>query len=145
MKNSELGNNQELLEFGQKWELAANQIQELLEIVARRDEQLSRSGLGGFEGPGEIVTMDKLKLAIANIVEETSKRLRQVAPPDDLLWDTEEVASYLHRSKQTVVQVTSLPSFPKGIRIPYADGTRSRPLYLATEVIAWTRKQKDRN
>lgn len=63
----------------------------------------------------------------------------------EVLWDMGDIAAYLKRNPQVVRErMACLPSFPKSIRLPSASG-RSQPLYLAEEVIAWTRKFKDKN
>lgn len=56
------------------------------------------------------------------------------------LWDTNDIANYLHRSKDRVYSdIVCLPSFPKPIRLPVKG--RAQALYKAREVIAWTEKQ----
>lgn len=81
------------------------------------------------------------------ILEKLLERLTAViqppAPPQPIsiaLWDTNDIAAYLHRSKDRVyTDIVCLPSFPKPIRLP-VPGRRPQALYKAREVIAWAEK-----
>lgn len=56
------------------------------------------------------------------------------------LWDTNDIAAYLKRSRERVYSdIVCLPTFPKPIRLPVKG--RAQALYKAREVIAWTEKQ----
>ena len=75
--------------------------------------------------------------------------LREVLVPglrkDEVLWDISTIAQYLKREPQVVRErMACLPSFPKSIRVPTKTG-RAQPLFLAEEVIAWTKQFKDKN
>lgn len=82
------------------------------------------------------------------ILEKLLERLSTVMPaPAPLpaqpisiaLWDTKEIATYLHRSVDRVYSdIVCLPSFPKPIRLPTKG--RAQALYKAREVIAWAEK-----
>ncbi|MBZ2208509.1 hypothetical protein [Massilia soli] len=64
---------------------------------------------------------------------------------EEVLWDIATIALYLKREPQVVRErMACLPSFPKSIRLPTKTG-RAQPLFLAEEVIAWTKKYKDKN
>jgi hypothetical protein len=59
------------------------------------------------------------------------------------LWDTNDIAVYLHRSKDRVYSdIVCLPTFPKPIRLPVKG--RAQALYKAREVIAWAEKLQTR-
>lgn len=77
-------------------------------------------------------------------IEKLIEPSREPLPLEDKLWDSEDVAHYLKRNTQVVRErIASLPSFPKAIRLPSSG--RARPLYIAGEVIAWAKKQKEKN
>lgn len=64
---------------------------------------------------------------------------------EEVLWDISTIAQYLKRDPQVVRErMACLPSFPKSIRLPTKTG-RAQPLFLAEEVIAWTKQFKDKN
>lgn len=64
---------------------------------------------------------------------------------EEVLWDISTIAQYLKRDPQVVLEcMACLPSFPKAIRLPTKTG-KAQPLFLAEEVIAWTKKFKDKN
>ena len=64
---------------------------------------------------------------------------------EEVLWDISTIAQYLKRDPQVVRErMACLPSFPKAIRLPTKTG-RAQSLYLAEEVIAWTKQFKDKN
>lgn len=57
------------------------------------------------------------------------------------LWDTNDIAAYLHRSRDRVYSdIIALPSFPKPIRLPVKG--RAQALYKAREVVAWAEKHQ---
>lgn len=63
----------------------------------------------------------------------------QTQPISIALWDTKEIATYLHRSVDRVYSdIVCIPSFPKPIRLPTKG--RAQALYKAREVIAWAEK-----
>lgn len=82
------------------------------------------------------------------ILEKLLERLTAVIPapapapaqPISIaLWDTKEIAVYLHRSVDRVYSdIVCLPSFPRPIRLPTKG--RAQALYKAREVIAWAEK-----
>lgn len=80
--------------------------------------------------------------ALLQAVEEKLDRL--AVPLDDQLWDNADIARYLKRTPKVVREgITPQPSFPKAIRLPSKG--KARPLYIASEVIAWAKKQKEKN
>jgi predicted DNA-binding transcriptional regulator AlpA len=81
--------------------------------------------------------------------ELLEKLLTRLAPPalattpaqpiSIALWDTNDIAAYLKRSRERVYSdIVCLPTFPKPIRLPVKG--RAQALYKAREVIAWTEK-----
>lgn len=57
------------------------------------------------------------------------------------LWDTKDIAAYLHRSQDRVYSdIVCLPTFPRPIRLPVKG--RAHALYKAREVIAWVEKHQ---
>lgn len=57
------------------------------------------------------------------------------------LWDTKDIAAYLHRSVDRVYSdIVCLPSFPKPIRLPVKG--RAHALYKARDVIQWTERHQ---
>lgn len=78
---------------------------------------------------------------LTKILEKLSQPQPATAqqPISIALWDTNDIAAYLHRSKDRVYSdIVCLPSFPKPIRLPVKG--RAQALYKAREVIAWTEK-----
>lgn len=66
-------------------------------------------------------------------------------PVEFQLWSTENIATYLRRSRSTVRdEVVHLPSFPKPVRLPTASKQRSQALYKAPEVIAWAARHQSK-
>lgn len=90
-------------------------------------------------------TMDN-KMSTEQILEKLLERLSAViqspAPQQPIsiaLWTTNDIAAYLHRSKDRVYSdIVCQPSFPKPIRLPVKG--RAQALYKAREVIAWAEK-----
>lgn len=75
---------------------------------------------------------EKLLAAVENLGKPAQ-------PLSIALWDTKEIAVYLHRSVDRVYSdIVCLPSFPKPIRLPVKG--RAQALYKAREVIAWAEK-----
>lgn len=79
------------------------------------------------------------------ILEKLLERLTNAVPapaPQPIsiaLWDTKDIAAYLHRSVDRVYSdIVCLPTFPRPIRLPVKG--RAQALYKAREVIAWTEK-----
>lgn len=67
--------------------------------------------------------------------------LTPTQPISIALWDTKDIAAYLHRSQDRVYSdIVCLPTFPKPIRLPVKG--RAQALYKAREVIAWTEKHQ---
>jgi hypothetical protein len=59
------------------------------------------------------------------------------------LWDMTMIARYLKRSPSQVRErIVIVPSFPKSIRLPVANGGRSNPLYKARDVIQWAEQHQ---
>ena len=80
---------------------------------------------------------------IDRIAAAVTERMRPVIPLNIDLWDLETIGAYLKRDPNTVGQrIACLPDFPNAIRIPSEGGARGRPLWKASEVIAWTEKQQ---
>lgn len=83
-------------------------------------------------------------MSTEQILEKLLERLTAVIPAPTqpisiALWDTKEIAAYLHRSVDRVYSdIVCLPSFPKPIRLPVKG--RAQALYKAREVIAWAEK-----
>lgn len=81
---------------------------------------------------------------ISRLIEAVAKHVRPAVPLEIALWDTADIANYLHRAQAVVRdRIAPLPSFPKAIRLPSAKGKAS-PLYKATEVIAWAEKHQEK-
>ena len=81
--------------------------------------------------------IDRLAAAVAH-------HLRSPIPLSIDLWDFETIGLYLKREPKTVrMRIACLPDFPKPIRLPAENGPSARPLYKATEVIAWAEKHRD--
>ena len=83
-------------------------------------------------------------MSTEELLEKLLERLAAPAPAPQqpisiALWDTNDIATYLKRSKDRVYSdIVCLPSFPKPIRLPVKG--RAQALYKAREVIAWTEK-----
>lgn len=70
---------------------------------------------------------------------------RPVIPPDRQLWDAEAVAVYLCTNRRAIMErYAPLPTFPRAIRIPAADGKISRPRWKAIEVMAWAERHQEK-
>lgn len=81
---------------------------------------------------------------LTKLASELAKHLRPAIPVAVDLWDLATIAQFLKRDDQVVRErIVCLPSFPKAIRLPTIGGTRSRPLWKATEVIAWTEQYRE--
>ena len=75
------------------------------------------------------------------IIERLDQLARRRIPTELALWNYEDIAEYLRRSRNTVMnRIAVLPDFPRAIRIK-----GGHPLYEAREVIAWAKKHKGRN
>ncbi|NGZ86443.1 hypothetical protein [Duganella aceris] len=78
------------------------------------------------------------------LLEKLLARLTAPAPQQPIsiaLWDTNDIAAYLHRSRDRVYSdIISLPSFPKPIRLPVKG--RAQALYKAREVVTWAEKHQ---
>jgi hypothetical protein len=73
-----------------------------------------------------------------------AEQLKPRIPVEIDLWDTKTIASFLKRSDDQVRErVVCLPDFPKAIRLPAESGGRARPLWKATEVLAWAEKYRE--
>lgn len=86
-------------------------------------------------------------MSAEQILEKILERLAAVPvmtptqPISIALWDTKDIAAYLHRSQDRVYSdIVCLPTFPKPIRLPVKG--RAQALYKAREVIAWTEKHQ---
>ncbi|MFS2004647.1 hypothetical protein ACEN9F_13575 [Duganella sp. CT11-25] len=83
-------------------------------------------------------------MSTEELLEKLLERLAAPAPAPQqpisiALWDTNDIAAYLKRSKDRVYSdIVCLPTFPKPIRLPVKG--RAQALYKAREVIAWTEK-----
>lgn len=82
---------------------------------------------------------------LEKLLERLSAVIQPPPPPQPIaiaLWDTKDIAAYLHRSKERVyTDIVCLPTFPKPIRLPI-EGRRTQALYKAREVIAWVEKHQ---
>ena len=89
-------------------------------------------------------TTERASMSTEQILEKLLERLTAAIPAPTqpisiALWDTKEIAAYLHRSVDRVYSdIVCLPSFPKPIRLPVKG--RAQALYKAREVIAWAEK-----
>ncbi|WP_150127917.1 hypothetical protein [Janthinobacterium psychrotolerans] len=73
---------------------------------------------------------------LVKLAELLEKMQRPAHSISIALWDTKEIAAYLHRSVDRVYSdIVCLPSFPKPIRLPVKG--RAQALYKAREVITW--------
>lgn len=80
---------------------------------------------------------------ITRLIEAIGKQVPSI-PLDIALWDTATIAKYLNRNDSAVRErITPLPDFPRAIRLPSKQGL-GRPLYKASEVIAWTEKYREK-
>lgn len=83
---------------------------------------------------------------LEKLLERLSAVVQQSTAPQPIsiaLWDTSNIAVYLHRSKDRVYSdIVCLPSFPKPIRLPVKG--RAQALYKAREVIAWAENHQSR-
>jgi predicted DNA-binding transcriptional regulator AlpA len=81
-------------------------------------------------------------MSTEELLEKLLERLTAPAPQQPIsiaLWDTKDIAAYLHRSVDRVYSdIVCLPTFPKPIRLPVKG--RAQALYKAREVVAWTEK-----
>jgi len=90
--------------------------------------------------------MDQYDNLIRRLAEQLAEHIRPQFPIEIALWDTQTIAAYLKRSHAVVRdRIVCLPDFPKAIRPPSARSERGFPLYEAKEVIAWSKKYKDKN
>lgn len=86
----------------------------------------------------------EIDMSTEELLEKLLARLTAPAPAPQqpisiALWDTNDIAAYLKRSKDRVYSdIVCLPTFPKPIRLPVKG--RAQALYKAREVIAWTEK-----
>lgn len=77
---------------------------------------------------------------IEQIAELIVNKLQPQIPVANQLWDSADIANYLRRSQQVVVdRVVCKPDFPKAIRLE----PNSRPLWEAKEVMAWALAHKE--
>ena len=77
---------------------------------------------------------------IEQIAELIADKLQPQIPVANQLWDSADIANYLRRSQQVVVdRVVCKPDFPKAIRLE----PNSRPLWEAKEVMAWALAHKE--
>lgn len=89
-------------------------------------------------------TTERASMSTEQILEKLLERLAAAIPAPTqpisiALWDTKEIAAYLHRSVDRVYSdIVCLPTFPKPIRLPVKG--RAQALYKAREVIAWAEK-----
>lgn len=76
---------------------------------------------------------------LEKLLEQLTAVIQLPAPRQPIsiaLWDTNDIAAYLHRSKDRVYSdIVCLPTFPKPIRLPVKG--RAQALWKAREVIAW--------
>ncbi|WP_430233918.1 hypothetical protein [Nitrosomonas communis] len=80
---------------------------------------------------------------IDSIVQSLAAMASNAIPLDKRLWGAEECAEYFRIQKRTFQEhYAPQPSFPKAIKIQRGDEGKSRPLYIAGEVIEWAIKQK---
>ncbi len=91
---------------------------------------------------------DEPPLSLAPLIEQLQRAFdaqsSKAMPLANDLWDVATIAKYLKRNEASVRErITPLPSFPKAIRLPSKSGV-GRPLYKATEVIAWVEKHKEK-
>jgi predicted DNA-binding transcriptional regulator AlpA len=81
---------------------------------------------------------------LEKLVERLSTAIQSPPQPQPIsiaLWDTRDIAAYLHRSQDRVYSdIVCLPTFPKPIRLPVKG--RAQALYKAREVIAWAEKHQ---
>jgi hypothetical protein len=81
--------------------------------------------------------------ALAAAIAQSAAR---TIPIEVALWDMNTIALYFNRSMQFVRKTWAcLPSFPKAIRPPGGEGSKSQPLYKAIEVIKWAESYKEKN
>ena len=60
---------------------------------------------------------------------------------NDRLWSMEDVARYLNRSYNTVMnRISKLPDFPPAIRLA---GVHDKPLYSPKDVRKWAESKKE--
>ncbi|MFJ9531225.1 hypothetical protein [Herbaspirillum sp. NPDC101396] len=83
------------------------------------------------------------------MIEKLANALRDklfpAIPLSVQLWDGKAIAGYLHRTPNVVMErVVTLNGFPKPIRLPAGDASRGRPLWKATEVIAWAESHQEK-
>jgi predicted DNA-binding transcriptional regulator AlpA len=71
--------------------------------------------------------------AIADVVARHS---------DEDLWSREDIAKFTKLSERSVRTMTSLPSFPKAVRLPGAS-EQGHPRYYKHEVREWVRKHRE--
>lgn len=74
------------------------------------------------------------------MLQNIMKRLEErVIPVEVDMWDTERIAAYMKLSYSTVRdKILTRPGFPRPHRL---GSGRAKPIYKATEVIAWTESQ----
>lgn len=81
---------------------------------------------------------------LEKLLERISAVIQSPAPQQPIaiaLWDTKDIAAYLHRSKDRVyTDIVCLPTFPKPIRLPVKG--KAQALYKAREVIAWAERHQ---
>ena len=87
-------------------------------------------------------------LSLASLIEQLQRafdaQLPTAMPLSHDLWDVATIAKYLKRNDAAVRErITPLPDFPGAIRLPSKQGL-GRPLYKATEVIAWVKTYRER-
>lgn len=81
---------------------------------------------------------------ITKLAAAIGQQIRPAIPLEVDLWDVATIAQLLKRSEDQVRErVVCLPDFPKAIRLPAGSGGRSRPLWKATEVIAWADRYRE--
>ena len=95
-------------------------------------------------------TITETTMSTEKILEKLLERLTAAIQPQAplqpisiALWDTKDIAAYLHRSKDRVYSdILCLPDFPRPIRLPVKG--RAQALYKAREVVAWAEKHTAR-
>ena len=96
--------------------------------------------------PIEDAYIRKERSILQDILDELKRNntLLENASRQKRYWTAEDIAFQMGKSKSSVQsRYVYLPSFPKPRRIP-SDKGRGHPIWLASEVLAWIEKHKEK-
>lgn len=101
------------------------------------DESTQSKSVAGELQVIELLTELLIEIRRGNVIAEISSRQKRY-------WTAEEIALQIGKSKSTVQSsYTCKPDFPPARRLPANKG-KGHPVWLASEVLSWIEKHKER-